>query len=934
MPMNFQILDADYEVVNDSSPVIRLFGRGADGKSVCCFVPDFEPYFYLKASGDLHTVARLIKDTFGQVKKVEIVEKFEPIGYQKSKKKMLKITTHLPRNVPEIRDEILKIQDVVRAEGTWEVYESDILFRNRFLIDSNLGGMVWVSAEGKPVDPTKYFRTGSAGSSRCENFACDFAGFTSELKRVESLTIAPLKYLSFDIECLPLDGGMPSPDVSPIIIISFSFEPEYKGHKTLVLAAKLVEGMDGDVELCKNETEMLNRFFKIFCEYDPDIVVGYNHQDFDIPYITDRVKALVAKGEAINPVVGRDGSQIGYRRFGLITRTEVKGRVVVDALPLVRRAFSLKQYTLRAVSKELLNREKLDIAPLEMEEHWIDSGEKFKKFIDYARRDSELALDLILKLKLLDKYIALAQVSGSLLQETVDGGQTSMVEALLLKEFALRDRIILPKPGDELSAKRYDMSSDLKGGEVLEPKKGLLENVLILDYKSLYPTIMMAHNLCYTTVVTGDRPEGATIKPPSGGEFVPPEVSKGIVPSILEDLLNQRTETKNRMKKASDEKEYRVLDATQLALKILLNSFYGYSGYARARLYSMTLANAVTSFGRNNILDTRDIINNTIGEIVLRDTTALLFDEAGELSSSDRVVKLSVAYGDTDSVFVHCTSEGDLSLEEVSLVGDRLSDIVSASLPDPMELEFESIAKRALLIAKKRYALWLFEPKNSGWESKIKVKGMETVRRDWCELTSKTLNRVLELVLIEGDVDRAVEHVRKVVNDVRNLDPKKDSEIVESLMLTRTLTRKADSYKNKQPHLTVAENLKRRTGIMPSIGTRIPFVIVAGKGLFVDRAEDPDYVREHNVPIDVDYYVKKQILPPVERILEVLGVKISSLDFDSKQKGLFDFGAKKPEAKKQEMKSFFCETEEEAKIQEKSSCSENGRAGQSSLFDF
>ena len=231
-------------VFNDSSPVIRLFGRGADGKSVCCFVPDFEPYFYLKASGDLHAVARLIKDTFGQVKKVEIVEKFEPVGYQKSKKEMLKITTHLPRDVPEIRDEILKIQDVVRAEGKWEVYESDILFRNRFLIDSGLGGMVWVSAEGKPVDPARYFRAGSAGNSRCENFACDSAVLASGLKRVESLTIAPLKYLSFDIECLPLDGGMPSPDVSPIIMISFSFEPEYKGHKTLVLVAKPAEGME------------------------------------------------------------------------------------------------------------------------------------------------------------------------------------------------------------------------------------------------------------------------------------------------------------------------------------------------------------------------------------------------------------------------------------------------------------------------------------------------------------------------------------------------------------------------------------------------------------------------------------------------------------------------------------------------------------------
>ncbi|AKB13005.1 MAG: DNA-directed DNA polymerase [Methanosarcina thermophila] len=931
MPMDFQILDADYEVIYDSNPVIRLFGRGADGKSVCCFVPGFEPYFYLKASGDLHAVARLIKETFAQVKKVEIVEKFEPIGYQKTKKEMLKITTHLPRDVPEIRDDILKLQEVMRAEGKWEVYETDILFRNRFLIDKNLGGMVWLSAEGAPVDPVKYFRGGNSGSSRCENFACDSSILASGFKKIENFTIAPLKYLSFDIECLPLDGGMPSPDVSPIIMISFSFEPEYRGHKTLVLLAKPAEGINSDVLPCKDETEMLNRFFEIFCEYDPDIVAGYNHQDFDIPYITDRVRALAAQGKAINPVVGRDGSKIGYRRFGLLTRTEIKGRVVVDALPLVRRAFSLKQYTLRAVSKELLNREKLDVPPLEMEEYWFDTGEKFRKFVDYARRDAELALELILNLRLLDKYIALAQVSGSLLQEIVDGGQTSMVETLLLREFGRRDRVLLPKPDDEVSAERYEMSSDLKGGEVLEPKKGLLENVIILDYKSLYPTIMMAHNLCYSTVVTGDRPDGATIKPPSGGEFVPPDVYKGIVPSILEDLLNQRSLTKKRMRSTSDENEYRVLDATQLAVKILLNSFYGYSGYARARLYNLTLANAVTSFGRSNILNTRDIIN-TIGKIVLRNGAALLLEEAGELSPHDKVVELSVAYGDTDSVFVHCQSTEDLSLEEVSLVGNRLSNIVSASLPDPMELEFESIAKRALLIAKKRYALWLFEPRNSGWEDKIKVKGMETVRRDWCELTSVTLNRVLELVLKEGDVDRAVEHVRKVVNDVRNLDPAKDSQIIESLILTRTLTRKLESYKNKQPHLTVAEKLKERTGVMPSIGTRIPFIITAGKGLFVDRAEDPDYVREHNIPIDVDYYIKKQILPPVERILEVLGVKLSSLDFDSKQKGLFDFEAKKPEKMKQEKPRPKKENNEKPK--EQNLFKENGRVGQSSLFDF
>ena len=104
---------------------------------------------------------------------------------------------------------------------------------------------------------------------------------------------------------------------------------------------------------------------------------------------------------------------------------------------------------------------------------------------------------------------------------------------------------------------------------------------------------------------------------------------------------------------------------------------------------------------------------------------------------------------------------------------------------------------------------------------------------------------------------------------------------------------------------------------MPSIGTRIPFVIIAGKGLFVDRAEDPDYVREHNVPIDVDYYIKKQILPPVERILGVFGVNVSSLDFDSKQKGLFDFEAKKPEARNRKRENFSVKQKEKTRFRRK-----------------
>ncbi|MCX9074826.1 MAG: DNA-directed DNA polymerase [Candidatus Methanoperedens sp.] len=413
-------------------------------------------------------------------------------------------------------------------------------------------------------------------------------------------------------------------------------------------------------------------------------------------------------------------------------------------------------------------------------------------------------------------------------------------------------RVVPARPSGEVSGERFDEGEELAGGEVLEPKKGLLENIIILDYKSLYPTIMMAHNLCYTTEVVKEKPDDV-IKAPSGGVFASQKVVKGIVPAILEDLLNRRLATREKMKNAKDE-EYRVLDATQLALKILLNSFYGYSGYARARLYSITLASAVTSFGRQNILRTKSLIEDEIREVTLKD---------------GKTLSMSVVYGDTDSVFVNLLNR-DITLMDAELVGRVIADRVTDSLQKPMELVFDSFAKRAIFIAKKRYALLVVEKTPEGIKDKIKVKGMETVRRDWCELTTSTVEKVLELVLKEGKVDEAVELVKKTIESIRDIDVRKNPELYEQLILTRQYTKKPESYKSRQPHITVVDKLKSR-GIIANVGDRIPFVIIAGNGLFVERAEDPDYAREKNLSLDVDYYITKQILPPVERVLADFG---------------------------------------------------------------
>ncbi|VVB90623.1 DNA polymerase [uncultured archaeon] len=862
--MNFQILDADY-TYRDGKPVVRLYGRDGSGKSVCCSVPEFEPYFYAKA---LPESADILKERFKEhIKRIEVVKRFEPIGYFKNQVTMLKIILYDPKGVPAIRDDVKKMVD--------DIYETDILFRNRYMVDNGLGGMMWAAAEPEENSDDADILSSIRLTSR-------------KVEAIDILKNAPFRHLAFDIECLPLHGAMPVPENSPIVLISLTFEPEFEGKKTLVLVGKKTDNKM-DVESCGSEEAMLRRFFDIIRDYDPDILLGYNSNSFDIPYIVDRIKALNRKGARIEPLAGRDGKTLYYRKIGNITRVSVMGRIAVDVLPLLRREFSLKQYTLRNAAKELLGLEKLEIPFLEMESYWNDNGEKLSKFIEYARRDSELALAFLLKLRLIDKYIALARVSGTLLQDILDGGQTQMVENLILKEYKKHDRVLPTRPTGEMSDERFDEGEELAGAEVLTPKKGLLENIVILDYKSLYPTIMMAHNLCYTTVVVGERPDDVIVAP-TGGVFVSRDVVKGIVPSILEELLNRRQATRAKMKTANEE-EYRALDATQLALKILLNSFYGYSGYARARLYSLTLAGAVTSFGRENILRTKKLIENDIKEITLKDGRAFKKDE---IKDGKRII-LSVVYGDTDSVFVHLLDK-ELTFDEAQLVGNSIANTVTDSLVKPMELVFDSFARRAIFLAKKRYALLIMEKTAKGMKEKIKVKGMETVRRDWCGLTTKTVERVLELVLKEGKVDDAVELVKDTINRIRSMDTGKDSELFDDLILTRQYTKKVGSYKNKQPHTTVIEKLQKR-GIVASVGDRIPFVILAGKGMFVERAEDPEYAKEKKLPLDVDYYVNKQILPPVERILSDFGITGEMLRCmgekkaatETKQRQLFDF---------------------------------------------
>lgn len=883
-----QILDVDY-FINDNQPIIRIYGKDSDGKTIGCLVPGFEPYFYIHADNP-ETLSSHLKETFSQITKTEIVPKFKPIGYQTTKTDVIKITVTIPTDVRDLQKEIIDIS------GVHEIFEADILYQHRYFIDKNLHPMKWISIT--PASPEHSIRDPTS--------LCDQTITAIDVTETDRLTNAPLKHFSWDIECLPINREFPTPDKSPVILISMAFSPAFEGNDTLVLAAKHVPDVPDDIVCFPSEEIMINRFFEIFRQYDPDIVTGFNIKEFDTPYVVDRCDILSEnQGMKFDTRVGRNEQNLSYRKYGQTTHVSIPGRIIADALPIVKDEYKLARYTLANVAKELLNKEKLDVAPDEMEEHW-NSPTKIHKFLDYSRRDSELAMDLIQSLSLLDKYVALAQVSGITLHDVIARGQTVLVEQILSTKYLEQDRLMAMKPDDYTVDIRKKQKSDLKGADVLDPKKGLSKNVIILDYKSLYPTIMMARNICYTTLVTDDSiPEEDLNISPTNGKFIKSEIYKGIIPSILEDLLAKRVETKNKMKETSDPDEKKVLDATQLALKILLNSFYGYSGYERARLFSLIVGNSVTSYGRYNIHDSSNTICHEVGSIILRDGQALTPLEAKFVNDDDMLVRLEAVYGDTDSLFIHCVDmEGNefaddvFSVDMSAIVGERLAGIATDRLPDPMQLEYEATARAGLLLAKKRYALWQFEQTKDGWSDKIKIKGLETVRSDWCNLTSSTQETLLEIILKENDIDKCIDYAKDVINKVKDVNKTHDPEILNGLILSKKLSRPPEQYKNKQPHVAVYDKIVQRGEQPPVVGDRIPYYVTKlGKSL-VEQAEDTAYVIKNDIEINTDYYVAKQMVPPLLRLLENFDVEESMINVDREQTGLFDFSSgKKSEPK-------------------------------------
>jgi DNA polymerase delta subunit 1 len=387
---------------------------------------------------------------------------------------------------------------------------------------------------------------------------------------------------------------------------------------------------------------------------------------------------------------------------------------------------------------------------------------------------------------------------------------------------------------------------------VLEAQTGAYYSpITALDFASLYPSIMCAENLCYSTLVMDpkyDNLPGVTYEQFGTHRFAQAP-APSLLPVILTDLKAFRKKAKKLMAQAEGTPMEAIYNGQQLAYKISMNSIYGFTGASKGMLPLVAIAASVTMRGRQMIEETKSYVEENFPGAKVR-------------------------YGDTDSVMVEFDVEGRKGQEAIDYsweLGEQAAKQCTKLFKAPNDLELEKVYYPYFLYSKKRYAAKMYEKKGDAVVfKKIDVKGLQVVRRDSCPFVRETLKTLLNMILDSNDPRPVIDAARNAARElVYGRVP------MEKLLMSKQL---AGSYaENKkthviaQPHVAVRDKIRKRNpGSEPQQGDRIPFVIIHGNGKMYEKAEDPVWVTDKGLKIDYKYYFTNQFKKPVADLLEPL----------------------------------------------------------------
>jgi DNA polymerase I len=560
----FVLLDIDY-ITKNNAAVIRLFGKitGEDHEgSIIALDKNFKPYIYVIP----HDVDECINELSElELRKVDKIRKND-VGESKD---FLKITLKHPQDVPKLRE---KIWDLPSVEV---VREHDIPFYRRYLIDKGLFPMNTVEVQGKILNSSQ----SSPGNETC------IFEIENEPKHLES-SLPELNVLSFDIEaCNP--KGMPLEREDPIIMISFSSNQGFKK----VFSTK--NSSFDFVETVPDERELLKKFVETIKSENPDLILGYNSDGFDFPYIKERAAILSVPLE-----LGVDGTPLKFMKRGYRNAAVVKGRIHIDLYPYMRRYMQLDRHTLERVYKELFGEDKVDIPGDEIYSCWNDNGEKLEKLFEYSLEDA-VAVTKIGE-KMLPLSMELTRIVGQPLFDVIRMATGQQVEWYLIRKTFEYGDVFPNKPSASKMSQRK--GNRVVGGYVMDPVTGLHDNIVSFDFQSLYPSIIISKNISPDSLMDNGNEEDCYISPEEGHKFRKEPV--GFVPSVIGKVLQDRRQIKDLIKQSHDERQRQVLNVQQEALKRLANTMYGLYNHSSFRWYSINCSEAITAWGRYYIKKT------------------------------------------------------------------------------------------------------------------------------------------------------------------------------------------------------------------------------------------------------------------------------------------------------------------------------------------
>lgn len=918
-------IDTGFEPEIESKYLIKIFGVTQDSHSICCNVKNFTPFFYIKVPQNWKStnIKTFIDNLFStpsyryskpycdllKYKKHILIDKCvlqmkkDFFGFNALKEfKFLRLTFD---NAKAMKNVIYKIKnhnnnsDKTRIKGISfdiQLYETNIETILRYIHIKNLTPSGWILASKITLSESI--------SSKCQiEIDVDW----KNVNHIDRIKNAPFLQASFDIETYSHDDSFPSalhPENS-IFQISTVFKSFTNSNFTLKHALclkkcsqifKKEDNIPVFLETFDTEKQLLTAWVKLIQNMDPDILYTYNGDQFDFKYIYDR--AVLLGIEDTLSEIGRlkdvetvpckmkiksfKSSARGDTEF---MRMLIPGRINFDLLIYIKMEYKEDSYKLDYIAEKYVGENKNPITPNMMFDAYRQQDpEKVKDVMEYCIQDSMLPQKISDNLHILQNLISMSNISYVPLKYLIEQGQQIKSYSQIARKTRSLGFLI---PFIE-SYKKEDSEDTEKftGATVLPPETGAyFEPVTVCDFASLYPSIIRAHNFCYSTIVldpsyledpqntfktvewvdTDKKTDKETKFSFSYVQNVP-----GVLPEILSELAISRTNYKKLMKETKDPFEKEIYNKCQNAVKVSMNSVYGF--LAAYKLPCKPIAASVTAIGRTMIDDSKNFIeNNYPGSMTVYGDTDSVFikfkTETSELfkTETDRINKHTVI---TENDKKYLNELKTKCIQESIDIGKEAGKAVTRNLfKNPISLDYEKVYCPLLMYKKKKYAGYLYS-ENANEPDKFDKKGIVLTKRDNFKLLQKAYKHILDIYVEKGKNgnDKVNEYIKDVFNSIKNRQIN-----LNDLVITKTLK---SNYKNGNlPHVAVAKKIvERGEKAPPRSNDKISYLII-DTGVIKKQAqylkvEEPDYVIRNNLKLDTEFYITFIMNP----LCEIMGL--------------------------------------------------------------